>query len=420
MSVFMDKELDKSIIRKRRGRLLCRLGIVAVCIIAVCYVAAYFAGASVRESDLRFGVVDAGVLEASISASGRVVPAFEQTLSSPISSRIVHVYARVGDTLQVGTPLMQLDLRREELELQSMHDRRRIKEQEMHKASVNNSTRLSDIMMQVEVKEMTVNRLAADLDSERRLDSIGSGTGEKVRQAELAYRTALLELAQLRKLLDGEKASVKASENVSALDLSAFDKEIATKQSTLSESRLLSPCAGVLTYISEELGANVGAGEKVAVISDLSHFKVTGSVSDVYVDQLSVGQRVTVAVASTRVEGTISNIEPSANGGVVNFTVKLSDDDNPRLRPGLKTDVYIITDVRENTLRLPRGSYFSGKGDIWLWVLSADGRSISRRKVTLGDANSDYVEVREGLSPGDRVVINRLETSATRTKLRLK
>ena len=416
----MDKEIDKSFIIRRRRRLICRLGIVAVCIAALCFVAAYFAGGSVRESDLRFGTVDTGMLEASISASGRVVPAFEQTISSPISSRIVHVYARVGDTLQEGTPLMQLDLRREELELQSMHDRRRIKEQEMHKASVNNSTRLSDIMMQVEVKEMSVNRLAADLDNERRLDSIGSGTGEKVRQAELAYRTALLELAQLRKLLEGERASVKASENVSALDLSAYDKEIATKQSTLSESRLLSPCAGVLTYISEELGANVAAGEKMAVISDLSHFKVTGSVSDAYVDQLSVGQRVTVAVASTRLEGTISNIEPSAKGGVVNFTVKLSDDDHPRLRPGLKTDVYIFTDVRESTLRLPRGPYYSGAGDVWMWVLSSDGRSISRRKISLGDANSDYVEVRGGLSPGERVVINQFETSAGRTKLRLK
>ena len=105
---------------------------------------------------------------------------------------------------------------------------------------------------------------------------------------------------------------------------------------------------------------------------------------------------------------------------MVNFTVKLSDDDNPRLRPGLKTDVYIFTDVRESTLRLPRGPYYSGAGDVWMWVLSSDGRSISRRKISLGDSNSDYVEVRGGLSPGERVVINRFETSAGRTKLRLK
>ncbi len=54
--------------------------------------------------------VDRGTIDVSVSATGKVVPAFEEVIVSPISSRILEVYAHSGDSVDVGTPLCRLDL----------------------------------------------------------------------------------------------------------------------------------------------------------------------------------------------------------------------------------------------------------------------------------------------------------------------
>ncbi|MDE6424095.1 MAG: N-acetylmuramoyl-L-alanine amidase, partial [Muribaculaceae bacterium] len=51
----------------------------------------------------------------------------------------------------------------------------------------NNDTYLTDLHMRIRAKEMAVSHLKEEVANERRLDSIGSGTGDRIREAELAY-----------------------------------------------------------------------------------------------------------------------------------------------------------------------------------------------------------------------------------------
>ena len=56
------------------------------------------------------------MIEVSVSASGKVVPAFEEIINSPINSRIVEVYRKGGDSVEIGTPILKLDLHSTETE----------------------------------------------------------------------------------------------------------------------------------------------------------------------------------------------------------------------------------------------------------------------------------------------------------------
>lgn len=415
----MDRELTgKEKWAKRRPAIIkCAAG--AAVIAAAITAAAMMADGSVSRNELQLAQADRGVLEAAISASGRVVPAFEQTITSPIESRIVEIYATAGDTLQTGTPLLLLDLQSEERELATLIDQHSIKRLEREKARVNSRTHLSDLEMQLKVKEMTVDRLRAAVDNERRLDSLGSGTGEKVRQAQLAYDTGRLELEQLRTLLEGERNVAEASAAVNDLDLSVAESSIAEKRRTIDDARLLSPRRATLTYIADEIGRRVAPGEKLAVIADLQHFRIEGQIADTYADRLIPGQRVVVSIGKERLEGSVSGIQPSSTGGVVTFSVKLHDDNNPRMRPGLNTDIYVMTEVKDAVTRIPRGAYYVGPGACDMWVVSADGKSIDRRHVRLGAANSDYVEVTEGIAPGEKVAMNPPGSDTRRTSLKI-
>ncbi len=156
---------------------------------------------SVDREDLLITTVDSGTIETSVTGSGSIVPAFEEIINSPINSRIIEVYCKAGDSVDIGTPLLRLDLQSTETELNKLKDQIQMKNYELEQQKVNNNTRVSDLAMQVKVKEMTVNRLEAELRNERYLDSLGSGTGDRVRQAELAFNTGKLELEQMRQQL---------------------------------------------------------------------------------------------------------------------------------------------------------------------------------------------------------------------------
>ena len=415
----MDREIPKEELRREQRKKWLIYGGIAVVLIAVFAVLTSLLRSSVSRKDVVMSTVDRGIIEASVNASGKVVPAFEEIITSPISTRIVEVYCKAGDSVDVGTPLLLLDLQSAQTEMSGLEDQMRMKHYELDQQRINNSTYLSDLAMKIEVKAMTVNRLEAEVANERYLDSLGSGTGDRVRQAELAYRTGRLELEQLRQQLANERQVRDAALKVKELDISVFEKNLGEKRRTLEDAKILSPRKATLTYINNQIGQKVGPGEQIATISDLSHYKVEGEIADAYGDRISVGGTAVVRIGRDRLAGTVSNITPQSRDGVIAFTVTLDDDHHRRLRSGLKTDVYVMHDVIEDVVRVANGSYYTGPGDYELFVLTSENE-LTRRRVRLGDSNFDYVEVRSGLEPGDQVVISDMKQFRERDNLKLK
>ena len=415
----MDREIPKEELRREQRKKWLIYGGIAVVLIAVFAVLTSLLRSSVSRKDVVMSTVDRGIIEASVNASGKVVPAFEEIITSPISTRIVEVYCKAGDSVDVGTPLLLLDLQSAQTEMSGLEDQMRMKHYELDQQRINNSTYLSDLAMKIEVKAMTVNCLEAEVANERYLDSLGSGTGDRVRQAELAYRTGRLELEQLRQQLANERQVRDAALKVKELDISVFEKNLGEKRRTLEDAKILSPRKATLTYINNQIGQKVGPGEQIATISDLSHYKVEGEIADAYGDRISVGGKAVVRIGRDRLAGTVSNITPQSRDGVIAFTVTLDDDHHRRLRSGLKTDVYVMHDVIEDVVRVANGSYYTGPGDYELFVLTSENE-LTRRRVRLGDSNFDYVEVRSGLEPGDQVVISDMKQFRERDNLKLK
>lgn len=415
---FMDREIPKEERLKAAYRKYGKAGVVTAVIAVAIVVAVSVMQSSVERSNLQIGVADVGTIETSVSGTGRVVPAFEQIINSPISSRIVEVYCKEGDTLETGTPLLRLDLESTENDIRRMADERRSKVLESEQVRLNNRTYLSDLEMQVSVKEMDVNRMQAEVINERRLDSIGSGTGERVRQAEFAYETGRLQLEQLRKQLENERSVRAATLKMKELELDIFDKNYSEMQRTLEDARLKSPRHATLTYINDQIGQQVGQGEKLAVISDLSHFKVTVELADGYAHRVAVGSRVMVRNGRMEIGGRVTSVAPLSKNGVITLSVALDEDDHPRLRPGLKTEVHIFCDIHEEALRIPSGSYFKGAGDYELFVVDRD--RLVRRRIRLGDSNYEYVEVLSGLDKGDSVVVTDMQSYSNNSVLKLK
>lgn len=373
----------------------------------------------VEKKDLVLSKIDKGIIEVSVSASGKVVPAFEEIINSPINSRIVEVYKKGGDSVDINTPILKLDLQSTETEYKKLLDEEQMRRYKLNQLRVNNQTKLTDMAMQIKVSAMKLNRMKVELRNEHYLDSLGAGTTDKVRQAELSYNVAQLEYEQLQQQYENEKEVAAAELKVQELDFNIFRKSLAEMKRTLDDAQIRSPRKAILTYINNQIGAQIPQGGQVAIISDLSHFKVEGEIADTYGDRVSVGGKAIVKIGSEKLEGTVSSVTPLSKNGVIAFTVQLKNDNYSRLRSGLKTDVYVMNAVKEDVMRMANASFYVGRGEYELFVRTSEDELI-KRKVQLGDSNFEYVEVVSGLQPGDEVVVSDMSSYKNKNKLKLK
>ena len=415
----MDREIPKEIRKKERNKKIIRFSAIAVTIVVVISILISLMRTGVKKKDIILSAVDQGTIEVSVSASGKVAPAFEEIITSPINSRIVEVYRRGGDSVDVGTPILKLDLQSTETEYKKLLDEEEMRRYKLEQLRVNNQTKLSDMAMQIKVSAMKLNRMKVELRNEHYLDSLGAGTTDKVRQAELSYNVAQLEYEQLKQQYDNEKEVAAAELKVQELDFNIFRKNLAEMKRTLDDAQIRSPRKAILTYINNQVGAQVPQGGQVAIISDLSHFKVEGEIADTYGDRVAAGGKAIVKIGTEKLEGVVSNVTPLSKNGVISFSVQLMDDNNRRLRSGLKTDVYVMNAVKEDVMRIANASYYVGRGEYDLFVMTSDDE-IVKRKVQLGDSNFEFVEVVSGLQPGDRVVVSDMSQYKNKTKLKLK
>lgn len=414
----MDREISKEVLRKERRKQLIKIGGTVGGLVLVVIVVTSLLQSSLEREELSFSKVDRGVIEVSVSASGKVVPAFEEIINSPINSRIVEVYKRGGDSVDVGTPILKLDLQSAETEYRKQLDEEQMKTLQLEQQRVTNHNKLSEMEMNLKVSRMELDRKAVELRNERYLDSLGAGTTDKVRQVELDYNVSLLKLQEDEQKYKNEQALAEADLKVKELELNIFRKSLAETRRTLEDAQIRSPRKAILTYVNNEIGAQIGEGAKVAIVSDLSHFKIEGEIADSYGDRIAAGSKTVVRIGREKLAGTVSDVTPLSRNGVISFTVQLDEDNHSRLRSGLKVDVYVMDAVKDDVLRIANAAYYVGKGEYELFVVN--GGQLEKRKVQLGESNYEYVEVVSGLQEGDEVVISDMSSYKNKHKLKLK
>ncbi len=413
----MDREIPLSEQRKEKRKQIVRYGAIIVGLAIVVIIVVNFLQGSISSKNVIIGTVDRGTIEVTVNASGKVIPLTEEIIVSPINSRILEVYKEAGDSVNKDEPILKLELASIETDYKQKLDEKEMKKSKLIQSQVSLDNTISDLQMQLQVKDMKLKQLQTELKNERYLDSIGASTSDKVRQAALNYEVAKLELQQLKQQIVNEKKNASAEVKVQQLDLSIFEKSLAESARLLKDARILSPQKATLTYVNNQIGSQVSAGTQIAIVSDLSHFKVLAEIADSYAEKLSSGAKAIIKIGQLQLEGTVVNITPSVKNGVINFTVMLKDSGNSRLRSGLKTDVYVTHGIQDDVLRIPNSTYYIGAGEYELWIVK-NGEA-EKKKIKLGESSFEYVEVISGLEKGEQVIISDMNQYKNKQKLKI-
>ena len=415
----MDRELTKEEKQKERRKLYYRI-LSGVLITAGIIVGTVFLiDNDIDGAKLKIAVAEKGLLESSVSAYGKIIPLYEQSIVSPVATKLMEVYCVEGDSVATGESLLRLDLQSAETELRKLSDEVSMKNIAIEQTSLTNQTEITDLEMRIKTKEMSLDHLKAEVMNEKRLDCIGSGTGDRIREAELAYETGLLELEQMKMQLQNEKKVRDALYRSKQLEGAISQRNLQEMERTLDDARIKAPSSGIVTFINKNIGNSIAVGEKLAVISDLSHFKISAEIAEGNRSKLSVGSQVRIRFNRNTLDGHISNIAPQSQNGTVEFNVILDDDSDKRLQSGLRTELNIIYDVHDEVVRIPNGQFFQGPGNYYLFVKVSPDK-LERRSVTLGDSNFDYVEVLSGIDVGEEVVISDMSEFRNKKSISLK
>ncbi len=123
----MDREISKDVRRKEAIKQWSKVGIGVVVAVGVIVGMLSVMQTTLKRKDLTISKVDVGTIEVSASASGSVIPSFEEIITSPINSRIVEIYKKGGDLVDVGDPILKLDLQTAENDYNKLLDEQEMK-----------------------------------------------------------------------------------------------------------------------------------------------------------------------------------------------------------------------------------------------------------------------------------------------------
>ncbi len=413
----MDRELSTEFKRKRRLRLGIVSGVVLVTAVLLFLGLRAVIKPSVDHSKITIETADVGTIEATIPASGVIIPEYEFLITSPINAKIEQVIRHAGDAVTAGEPILKLNKEDTQMSYDKLLDEQEVNRNKISQLRLSLDRALNDLQTQYSIKEMRIQSLGSALEHERSLLRIGGGTEEKVKQAVLNLDIAKMELKQLRNQIVNQEKTMQADLRSLGLQMSIQDKNISESGGRLSRADVRSPAKGVITWISSQIGSEVSEGSEIAKIADLSSFKVEGSISDAYAGQLRPGGWVIVRINDTDLRGRITNIQPAVENGTVKFFAGLEKNNHPLLRSNLKTDIFIVTSVKSNVIRVKNGPAFDGSPQQKIFVIN--GTEAVQRTVTIGESNFDHIQIQSGLKPGERVIVSDMKDHEHQEKVKI-
>ncbi len=415
----MDRPLDAGFARRQKAkRLATGAGLVLGLVVLVGAVPR-LVRPTLDRSEIRTARVETGPVEATLDASGIVVPEFEHVLSSPIDARVLRVLRKPGDALEPGQTILDLDVSESRLAYDKLVERAALKRNEVRQKRLALARTLADLKGQAAVAAIDVKAFRVKLGQVQQLHDAGLSSEDQLRQAQVDLEKAEVQLASVNESIANAESANGAELEGLALEAQMLEKEQAVSARQLDLATTRADRGGVLTWVVTEEGGAVRKGDVLARIADLRTFRVQATLSDVHAQRVAVGMPARVRLSETAaLDGTVASILPTIKDGVLTLYLALDDKSSPLLRANLRADVFVVTDRRASALRVRRGPFATTAGRQDVFVVRGD--KAVRTGVRLGLASFEYVEVAEGLFPGDEVVVSDMKDYAHLDAVRLR
>ncbi|AEW00316.1 efflux transporter periplasmic adaptor subunit [Niastella koreensis] len=398
----MDKLIESEMLSRKKKRIVWTVLMVLVMVAVATWGMRSFFAPSLKQSDFTTAVVEKGDVENTLTASGEVMPEFEETITSPINASIQLVLMDAGNPVKAGQSVLTLDKSSTQTGYEKLKFQLESKRNDLRKLKLELDKSFYDLKSNNDIKQLHINSYEAAVENANRLYKAGGGTRENIEQAEMDLSVAKLEKQQLENEIKNKQQTMQVEIREAQIAADIQENDLHELERKLQLANIVASHDGVVTWVNKNIGTSIAEGEPLARIADLRSFKVQGSIADSYLDQLHNGLPAIIRIGETQVKGKVVNIQPAVQNGIVTFDIQLNKQDNQLLRPNMKVDVFLVTAAVRQVWRVANGAAFKGASPYQVFVVR-NGKAI-RRTVHTGLSNFDYIELKDNIQTGDVVI----------------
>lgn len=414
----MDRDLTREQKRRRwlasGSKLLLAIGSVT----ALGWAGQSYLRPAIDRAEIRVATVDRGSLEATVSATGTIVPLREQTISSPVSAEIRAVHVSLGEHVGRGQLIMELDTTASSLALSNLDEQLALKRAEIRSQELQRDDAIRQARSRRELLAIDLESREARLERLQQLAETNAISEAELLEASLDVKRTRVELEQIAAEIVSLEARREAELERLKLDYSIVDKQRADQARRVAQSAVTATLAGIVTDLVQDAGAVVAEGQALATIADEHSFTVQAAVSDFYGPQLKPHQRARIRSSTSEFGGSLSRILPTADSSRLDLFIELDDPTAPAFHTNLRVDVDIVTAEKQDVLKVRRGPALEGAGIEQLYVIEGD-RAV-RTPVRLGVGERQEIEIVSGLEAGDEVIISDMSAYERHAEIRIR
>jgi len=387
--------------KKQKLSILIPVGILMI--IAIFFLSRRFIPKAVDSSDCITLTVEQGSVYEPIVATGTVEAENEVLIRCPYPSIVKQIVKEPGSRVEKGDVIMVMEDESIKDEIGKINDQLELKRNSLEKNKLNEFSTKVDLNYSEDVKKLSITSLKSELADEGQLLEVGGISPAKVEKTKQEIALAEKDLVMLKQKNAIRLKQLNAEEQGLLLGIKIQEKELADKVNTLSKMSLIAPSGGIILSIANKVGEKVNTDNVLIRMSDLSTFKISGSVEDKLADFIKTGKKVYAVIDSERLPGRIGNVTPVVENSKIQFNVYLEEKNHPKLIPNQIITLWVVGKETDNTLRIKNLSLFDKEVPGVLYVLK-NGEA-TRREIKTGIKNPDYIQVLSGLEAGELVIV---------------
>jgi len=333
---------------------------------------------------VQLAIAKSGEISSFITATANLRALRELSVATQAEGIVQKVLVEEGDTVDQGQLLCQLDDTQLNIRLKLAQEKLEQARYQMDKAKI----RDEKTNVQMANARIELNRYEAALKE-----------GVVSEQEVASHRYRVDELTQDRRLSSSEATELQHH-------VAELEAEIAQSKLDISRTQVLAPFAGQITQRTVTAGQRVRALDALFNLGAFAPLQADVHLSEKDARLVHPGQAATVKLGADETAGVRGHVERIApvvdqSSGTVKVTVAL--DPAPGFRPGSFVRVDIRTDTKAGALLIPKKAVLEEDGQSYVYITSGD--SAKRTKVELGYSSEGMIEIRNGLTAGQKVVV---------------
>ncbi|MBM3798077.1 MAG: HlyD family efflux transporter periplasmic adaptor subunit [Acidobacteria bacterium] len=340
--------------------------------------------------------------------------------------RVEKILVRPGTTVDADTVIVQLTS--PELEQQTVDAEYEVKMSE---------ARLRDLRVTLESQTLTQRAdpawLETDLTQARLNFALKETMSKEGLERPIPDKIAKANFEDLTKRhqielerLKIRKDSVEAQLALQGADIDKLKAMAKLRASLLDALKVRSSVAGVLQELAGatvntqlQVGQRVIAGTVLAKVVQPTKLKAELKIPETQIKDVQIGTRAQVDTRNGLVPGRVSRIDPAAKEGTVVVDVRLEGALPQGARPNLSVDGTVECEKLNNVMYVQRPAFGQPNSVVSIFKYDADGKGATRVQVKFGRHSVNTIEVLEGLSVGDRVILSDISAWDAHDRVRL-